>query len=165
MQIMVLTLTGETTMLYVKASDTIRSVKAKIQQIKRIVMRQQRLVFDQQALEDHYKLSDYQIHTGSMLTLAITDAMEIFIKPRNGARIPLTVYASDTINILKTKIEQLSGGSGLPPADQRLTHHGCYMSGIVEPDRTLSDWHIYHHSTVELDWDNSDDDWDNITIR
>jgi len=171
MKIFIYTLSGENTMLYMKPRETIKRLKAVIQEIKNIPMRQQRLVFNQQALEDHYRLSDYYIQADSTLTLAVTDAMQIYIKPRNGARIRLEVYASDTIDNLKAKIEELSGGSGLPPCDQRLSHNGRLLAytrngasdthlffghSPVHPDlahQTLSEWNIEHHSTVHLDWD------------
>ena len=159
MKIFIYTLSGENTMLYMKPRETIKRLKAVIQEIKNIPMRQQRLVFNQQALEDHYRLSDYYIQADSTITLVITDAMEIYIKPRNGARIRLEVYASDTIDNLKAKIEELSGGSGLPPCDQRLSHNGrllaltCTNGASFTPYSTLSEWNIEHHSTVHLDWD------------
>ena len=158
MKISIYTLSGQNTMLYMKPSDTIKILKEVIQEKKNIPMRQQRLAFNQQALEDHYRLSDYYIQADSTLTLAITDAMEIYIKPRNGARIRLEVYASDTIENLKAKIEELSGGSGLPPCDQRLSHNGRPLAltcngASFTPYSTLSEWNIEHHSTVHLDWD------------
>ena len=156
MKIFIYTLSGQNTMLYMKPSDTIKILKEVIQEKKNIPMRQQRLAFNQQALEDHYRLSDYYIQADSTLTLAITDAMEIYIKPRNGARIRLEVYASDTIDNLKAKIEELSGGSGLPPCDQRLSHNGRLLAltcngASFTPYSTLSEWNIEHHSTVHLD--------------
>jgi hypothetical protein len=168
MKIFIYTLSGENTMLYMKPRETIKRLKAVIQEIKNIPMRQQRLVFNQQALEDHYRLSDYYIQADSTLTLAVTDAMQIYIKPRNGARIRLEVYASDTIDNLKAKIEELSGGSGLPPCDQRLSHNGRLLAYTRErasdspwffehSNQTLSEFNIEHQSTVHLDWDNSDD--------
>ena len=171
MKIFIHTLSGENTTLYMKPRETIKRLKAMIQELKNIPMRQQRLVFNQQALEDHYRLSDYYIQADSTLTLAVTDAMQIYIKPRNGARIRLEVYASDTIDNLKAKIEELSGGSGLPPCEQRLSHHGRLLAytrngpsdthlffghSPVHPDlahQTLMEWNIEHHSTVHLDWD------------
>jgi hypothetical protein len=168
MKIFIHTLSGENTTLYMKPRETIKRLKAMIQELKNIPMRQQRLVFNQQALEDHYRLSDYYIQADSTLTLAITDAMQIYIKPRNGARIRLEVYASDTIDNLKAKIEELSGGSGLPPCDQRLSHNGRLLAYTRErasdspwffehSNQTLSEFNIEHQSTVHLDWDNSDD--------
>ena len=158
MKIFIYTFSGENTVLYMKPRETIKRLKAVIQEIKNIPMRQQRLAFNQQALEDHYRLSDYYIQADSTLTLAVTDAMQIYIKPRNGARIRLEVYASDTIDNLKAKIEELSGGSGLPPCDQRLSHNGRLLAltcngASFTPYSTLSEWNIEHHSTVHLDWD------------
>ena len=53
----------------VNAMDNIKSIKTKIRLVKQISPDQQQLIFEEEALQDRFSLSDYGIQGGDTLEL------------------------------------------------------------------------------------------------
>ncbi|XP_044956487.1 polyubiquitin-like [Hordeum vulgare subsp. vulgare] len=139
-EIFVKGLSGKTTTHYFDdLHTTVNCVKAMIQERHGIAAKEQRLIFAGRQLEDGHTLADYAVqdHATLHLVLRLRSCMEIFVNTLAGKTITVKVDPSDTINVVKTKIQ-----------DQlRLVFNGEQL----EDDRALADYDIQDQSTLRLD--------------
>ena len=135
MQIFVNTLHGKTITLEVEQSDTIKKLKEKIRD-KGILPVKHTLIFGGRQLIEGRTLSDYNIKKRNTVHLVSGyPGMQVSVKTPAGKTITLMAKASDTIENVKTKIQDKEK---IPSDQQRLSFNGKQL----EDWRTLDDYNI-----------------------
>jgi len=171
MQIFIKLLTGRTITLEVAHTDTVASVKARIQQEEGIAPEQQRLIFAGKQLDDHSRLQDCSILKDSTIHLATSTRgqshspppaaatnpaflparahvpapapVELFIKLLSGKAVTLTVQLSETVASVKDKVQD---AEGIPSHQQRLIFAGVEM----DDGHTLMQCNVQKESTIHV---------------
>ena len=143
-QIYVKTWTGKVITLKYEVMNTIEYLKEMIQDKEGIPLDQQILSFDGIQLKDEHTLFDYHIQKGSTLDLTSeSHGMQIFVKAQTGEIITLQVQASDTIKIVKFRIQDKTD---IPHNQQCLTFNGEELQN----EFTLYHCNIVNESTLNL---------------
>jgi ubiquitin C len=141
MEIKVKTPQGKIIPITTKPSDTIKDIKKKVQQKLNIPVKEQRLVFGGDELEDGDTLEDAGIRHGDVIDL---EGMQIQIKTPDGKVFPLNVQPTDTILMVKQRVQTQEG---VPVREQHLFFK---KDRELDDAPTLSEKGIRHGDTLLL---------------
>lgn len=134
---------GKLITLDVSPSDTVRHVKDLVRAARGVCDDSDNLLFEGTILKNSMKLSDYKIHSGSVLILPHHKELTLEIRFQFTSHLPIVLDAegSDTIALIKSKIEDKSH---IWMENRKL------MYGIDElmEGYTLQDYKIICHTTM-----------------
>ena len=117
-----------------------RLIKNKIAMKEFIPEEIQTLFFQGNVLEDDHTLSSYNIQQGSCIMLALDEELRFYVRVPQDRSFAMFVKTSDTINMIKAKIQDMTK---IPTRQQHLLVldvHNLFQH--VEDDRTISEYHI-----------------------
>ncbi|GMH38167.1 hypothetical protein BSKO_06051 [Bryopsis sp. KO-2023] len=145
MQIFVKNLTGKPIVLDADASETVDSLKRRMQMEEGVSLEDQRIIFAGRQLDNGLSLGECGVEKGSTvnLCLRLRGGMMIKVKTLTGKEIEIDIDPTDTIERIKERVEEKEG---IPPVQQRLIFAGKQMSD----DKTAREYNIEGGSVLHL---------------
>ena len=136
---------GNNLVLHAHAWDKIMFLKTQIEHKTHIPTASQCLMHCCEPLNDHDTLDQCNLRHHSMLDMfpRLRAGMQIFVTTVSGMKITLEVNTTDTVSLVKAKIE---AKHGTPASVQCLMCDGTEL----QDNRLLSHYNIGTHSTLEL---------------
>ena len=132
---------GKKIILEVDPSHTIEEIKHTIQEKEGTPVAEQRLMYDEDELDDDTTLAENQITDGMTLDL---EGMQVYLKDWTGKKYAIQTAPNEAIVQLKEKIQEKGGIS----SDRQY----LFFSGeLLEDELTLAEYGIRHLSIVELE--------------
>jgi hypothetical protein len=128
------------------ANDTIQAVKDMICTVRKIKQEKQELTYNDIVLENEKTLGDYGIDSNRLVVLRVlqTDPINVHIKSLTGKTFSVSIHLTDTIKVLKSKIEEQEG---IQTSSQLLTFEN---DRLTNEDELLSKYKIVDGSVILL---------------
>ena len=144
-QIFVKTHYDKTVPLMIEDSNTVKSLKVKIQEMEGIPVQQQRLTFGGTKLKSNKTLSEYAIQENSyiQLTSKSKSSAKIYVETLTGKTFMLKVRSDESIESIKAKIQDREG---ILPQQQQLFHNEMQL----DENKTVAQNKIQENTTLQL---------------
>lgn len=136
--------TGMSIPMEIASDEPIDTIQGMVHTNGRIPYHLQQSTYREQVMEYGMRVSDYGVQHGDTINVNLRNyEVMVFIKTLTGRTIMVRVTPSDTVSMVKAKIEQQEG---IPAERQRL----IFVGEQLHDQRRLLDYRIEHESALHL---------------